>query len=82
MPELKSDYMIASDVSESGKPTKRWNILSYSSCALLGRIGWYGAWRQYAFFPAEKTIFNSDCLDALQVFLDEANAEHKNKVKK
>jgi len=29
----------------------------------LGRIKWYGAWRQYAFFPADLTIFNVECLD-------------------
>jgi len=82
MPELKSEYMIASDVSEPTMATHRWNILSYSSGALLGRVGWYGAWRQYTFSPSGATIFNSSCLSALQVFLDEANAEHKNRVKK
>lgn len=29
----------------------------------LGIIKWYGAWRQYAFFPEYGTLFNTECLD-------------------
>ena len=30
--------------------------------AILGTIKWFGRWRQYAFFPADGTIFNPECL--------------------
>ena len=29
---------------------------------LLGRIKWFGRWRQYAFFPESGTVWNPDCL--------------------
>lgn len=35
----------------------------------LGIIRWYGAWRQYAFFPEEGTIFNVECLDDIQSYI-------------
>ena len=30
---------------------------------LLGWIKWFGRWRQYAFFPEPKTVFNVECLN-------------------
>ena len=29
---------------------------------LLGVIKWFGAWRQYCFFPEENTLYNNECL--------------------
>ena len=29
----------------------------------LGIIKWYGAWRQYAFYPKHGTLFNIECLN-------------------
>lgn len=31
----------------------------------LGVIKWFGRWRQYAFFPEEGTIFNTDCMQTI-----------------
>jgi hypothetical protein len=28
----------------------------------LGKVRWYGAWRQYCFYPASLTIFNITCM--------------------
>lgn len=33
---------------------------------LLGRIKWYAHWRQYAFYPEEKTVFEKTCLADIQ----------------
>lgn len=41
------------------------DVVSKSCEALLGRIKWFGRWRQYAFFPASDTVFNSDCLSRI-----------------
>ena len=38
----------------------------------LGTIRWYGAWRQYAFFPERETIWNRDCLRQMAEALDDA----------
>lgn len=29
---------------------------------LLGTIRWHGAWRRYCFFPADDTLFDTECL--------------------
>lgn len=48
--------------SPSGK-TEIHSVNSRSSGAILGVIKWYGAWRQYCFFPANDTIFNRGCME-------------------
>ena len=37
----------------------------------LGIIKWYGAWRQYAFFPEEGTLFNKSCLGDIINYIEE-----------
>lgn len=51
-----------------GYKTKRWEVLANDN-AVLGKIFWFGRWRQYVFQPAEQTVFNSKCLDDLRCFL-------------
>jgi hypothetical protein len=43
----------------------------------LGRISWYEAWRQYVFSPAFDTLWNKDCLETIQTFLNELMTERK-----
>lgn len=50
--------------SKSGK-TKIVNVYSAQHGDKLGEIRWFGRWRQYAFFPAEGTIWNPQCLDEI-----------------
>ena len=45
----------------------------------LGDIEWFSRWRQYAFVPAEETVFNPDCLDDISKFI--RNLMQKRKVK-
>lgn len=47
--------------SESGK-TARVLVYAADDVTLLGRIKWFGRWRQYAFFPAAGTVWNRGCL--------------------
>ena len=35
----------------------------------LGIIKWYGAWRQYAFFPEYGTLFNTERLNDIQSYI-------------
>ncbi len=58
-----------------GGRTKRWRVIASRDDALLGRIRWFGRWRQYAFFPEPKTIFNPDCLDSIAAFARSATGE-------
>jgi len=35
----------------------------------LGIIKWYSRWRQYAFFPENGTLFNTECLNDIQSYI-------------
>ena len=62
------------------RPSKRktdvWEVVSTSG-ALLGVVRWYGAWRQFCFFPGGGSIFNHRCLRDLSIFLDRVTMKHK-----
>lgn len=47
---------------------------------ILGRISWYGTWRQYTFSPSFETIWNKDCLKDIQDFLQQLMDERKKKL--
>lgn len=49
-----------------------WRILSREKRE-LGRVAWYGRWKQYVFAPEDATIFNIGCLKDLTDFLGEMN---------
>lgn len=41
-------------------------VRSRRTMTLLGRIRWYGPWRQYCFEPEGATVWNKGCLDDIQ----------------
>jgi hypothetical protein len=53
--------------SKSGK-TQVYNVTNNRSGDLLGRISWYGPWRQYVFMP-EPSLYSHGCLEDLADFL-------------
>lgn len=58
------------DVTASkGRKTNIYAILSKSSNHILGYIKWYGAWRQYCFYPNGETVYNVGCLDDIKDFI-------------
>jgi hypothetical protein len=58
------------ELTSSGK-TKKWAVISKKHNERLGTIKWYGAWFQYAFFPGADTIWNVDCLGAIESFMEQ-----------
>jgi hypothetical protein len=55
-------------VSPSGK-TCAWTVRSKRSGLVLGGIRWWGAWRQYVFFPEVHTLYSAGCLRDVAAFL-------------
>lgn len=53
---------------ERGRKTHVYVIKSRDGIE-LGRIKWYGAWRQHCFWPHGATTWNTGCLDNIQDFL-------------
>jgi len=54
---------------EKKPKTKVVVVYSKKSGDRLGIIKWYGAWRQYAFFPETGTIFNVECLNDIIIHI-------------
>jgi hypothetical protein len=52
---------------EDPKPRKTeiWLVANADNGAPLGYIKWYGAWRQYCFFPISNCVFHKGCLEAI-----------------
>lgn len=66
----KESYLEFRLVKECAK-TSAWDVLSKRHGSVLGTISWYGAWRQYTFFPYEDTVFNPDCMREISGFIDQ-----------
>lgn len=75
-----SRYLEFGIIEEKPK-TKIVGIWSKKSDDRLGLIKWYGPWRQYAFFPENNTIFNTECLNDIQIRIKTMMEERKNKEK-
>jgi hypothetical protein len=73
----QSKYLEYTQYWSSTKKTYIVNVYSRQHRSLLGIIRWYGAWRQYAFFPTDKTIWNTDCLEEIQEKINELMNERK-----
>jgi hypothetical protein len=61
MDTIKSRYLEFDRIGYTGK-TDVWDILSKSQESILGKIKWFGRWRQYCFYPSPNTIFNPECM--------------------
>lgn len=48
----------------------------------LGLVKWYGAFRQFVFYPDENTCWSKSCLEIVNSFLDKVNKRYRNKLKK
>jgi len=71
-----SKFLEFKQIPYEGK-TKRFEVISIKHEYCLGRISWYGAWRQYTFSPASNTVWNKDCLKDIQNFLEALMIERK-----
>ena len=76
------DFIRIVEVDNTGLKTRRWMIENKKTGTVLGHIGWYGGWRQYIVQFSQKCIFSAGCLDDIQKFVAQANADHKTKRKK
>jgi len=73
---VESKYIEFNKIGSTGK-TDIWDILSKSSGFILGKIKWYGAWRQYCFFPSPNCVFNNSCMDDIKKMISELMAQRR-----
>jgi hypothetical protein len=64
------------DPEQFKKKTYRWFVYSLK-WVVLGEIKWFGRFRQYAFFPANDTVFNPACLRDIAYFCDLQTKGHR-----
>lgn len=76
---IDSEYLVFEDdpLLARGKKTKVVLVWSKRHGDLLGTIRWYGAWRQYAFHPADDTIWNIGCMQDVEACITELMNERK-----
>ena len=80
--EMKESRFIEFDkIGDTGK-TEIWNILSKSSGFILGRIHWYGPWRQYCFSPSPGSVFNTTCMDDIQNKIEELMKDRRSEARR
>jgi len=73
---IQSKYMKFDKIGDTGK-TEIWDILSKSSGFVLGKIKWYGPWRQYCFYPSPNSVFNNDCMTDIQKLIKNLQEDHR-----
>jgi len=61
--------------SKVGQKTSVWIVRAKEGDVELGAIKWYGPWRTYAFFPANDTVYEDDCLCDIAHFIKERMEE-------
>jgi len=66
--------------SKTTLKTTVWRVVNKDDIH-LGRISWYGAWRQYCLFPENAIIFNTGCLEDINLFIKKLT-DHRKKEKK
>ncbi|MBI3936947.1 MAG: hypothetical protein HY323_08215 [Betaproteobacteria bacterium] len=64
------EYMTAVNTTDQwgSRKTAVFTIIDRHGGA-LGVVRWYGAWRQYCFFPEGAPVFNNDCLNRISAFM-------------
>ena len=74
---IDSKYLEFEEIVFVKRKTKTYSVISKSSREELGRISWYGAWRQYCFFPTGNTVWNFECLKDVRRVIQELMIERK-----
>lgn len=62
---------------EQGRTTQVWLVISRRHDVVLGRIAWYGRWRQYVFYPEPDTVWNPACLEDVNRVIKRLMAERR-----
>lgn len=71
---LESEFIYVEKIELPKRKTPIYKLFSMSDHDIkLGEIKWFGAWRQYCFYPEGNTIFDRKCLTYINNFLEEVN---------
>jgi hypothetical protein len=65
---------------DTGKTTV-WTIHNNITNDILGKIKWYGPWRQYCLHTIDNVVFNDGCLSDIIRFIKQLMEERKHQPK-
>jgi hypothetical protein len=72
-----SEFLDFTSSQPPGRKTKIFAVTSRMNGAPLGEVKWFAAWRKYAFFPAQGTVFDDGCLYEIAAHCDRETYDHK-----
>lgn len=61
---------------EPNPKTLTWQVILKDQRSSIGKIRWYGPYRQYSFFPYAGTVFDQTRLSDLAKFLEHQTRKH------
>lgn len=66
------------DILDRPKPlrTKIWEVRNVDLGIYLGRVSWFGRWRQYCFDPFSGLTFEKTCLRTIAEFCERNTRRH------
>ena len=79
----ETQYLNFISEQQPGKKTKVIHVINKRSEDEIATIEWYGAWRQYCFFPSLEfdTVWNDGCLrdiiEVLSMLMKERRDKHE-----
>ncbi len=68
-PQIKTTEYLVFRLAKLNPKTAVYMVLSRRHGTQLGVIKWHSPWRQYAFFPASDTLFNTGCMNDISEFI-------------
>lgn len=75
---MKTEYRYVRFIKVADKPrTTVWTCRNNRTGGELGRVRWYGPWRQYCYFPGAQAVYSGGCLKDICSFLAELTEERK-----
>ena len=72
------EYIEFIKVSETEKTTI-WSCVNKKSQMELGRVKWFGPWRQYCFLPSGPSVYSTGCLKDIAGFMALQMEQRKHK---
>lgn len=78
--KTRYEYIHFSELPAPERKTKVWTCATNSERIGLGGVRWYGAWRQYCYFPfqyAGEFVYSEGCLKDIAEFLGAVNKQHR-----
>jgi hypothetical protein len=69
------DWIEFIETRPRNRKTKVVQVRSIHFSALMGAIKWHSPWRQYAFFPADGSMWTPECMEAIAAYIEGLMAE-------